>query len=267
MTYTKCRVRIDLEPKLLILILIFLITNVNIKKGNYMSELITQSTVIEMGFTKSMITRLLPPPIERPNPHYKCAAPMKLWEKDEVLKVMNTKAYEEMAKKVKKRKAAAKKAAITKAENLQINMSEIGKELKITIIADEELVRKTLKDREQYIILGLESQIDCLLYKPSKYMTEEDTDELNQLTDQLDDLKKSGIGIPNIDTLNRWIVNYIRHNLVEYDTNLKHLYGKTGKQSGYETFKKVILEKIAELYPKYKDECERQIENIAICKY
>lgn len=46
------------------------------------SELITQSTVMEMGFTKAMIKNLLPEPITKPNPIYHCAAPMKLWEKD-----------------------------------------------------------------------------------------------------------------------------------------------------------------------------------------
>ena len=40
-------------------------------------EFITKSAIMEMGFTKSMIEKLLPEPTEKPNPYYKKAAPMK----------------------------------------------------------------------------------------------------------------------------------------------------------------------------------------------
>lgn len=57
----------------------------------------------------------------------------------------------------------------------------------------------------------------------------------------------------------RWIVNYIRHNLTEYDDYINKIYGKIGKSELYYILHSYILEKIGELYPKYKDECERQI--------
>lgn len=41
-------------------------------------KMITQSAVLSMGFTKSMIDKLLPAPTLKQNPHYKSSAPMKL---------------------------------------------------------------------------------------------------------------------------------------------------------------------------------------------
>ena len=48
---------------------------------NQKAEMITQSTILEMGWTKSMITKLLPEPILKPNPHYRSAAPNEDMEK------------------------------------------------------------------------------------------------------------------------------------------------------------------------------------------
>ena len=48
---------------------------------NQKEEMITQSTIIGMGWTKTMITKFLPEPTLKDNPHYQNAAPMKLWRK------------------------------------------------------------------------------------------------------------------------------------------------------------------------------------------
>ena len=82
-------------------------------------NMITQSTVIDKGFTKAMIKKLLPSPIERPNPNYKKAAPMKLYVESDVLKVMETDEYKEEWEKAQKRKTSALKAVETKKENLK----------------------------------------------------------------------------------------------------------------------------------------------------
>lgn len=72
------------------------------------------------------------------------------------------------------------------------------------------------------------------------------------------------INSANIDkeVLQRWIVNYIRHNLVDYDDGLEIMYGKVGKIDTYPKFKEAILKKIASVYPQYAEECKRQIMSI-----
>jgi hypothetical protein len=60
--------------------------------------------------------------------------------------------------------------------------------------------------------------------------------------------------------LDRITVNYIRHNLTEYDYELYDLFGKVGKQEAVCTVKCIMLDKIGELYPYLVDECLRQKE-------
>jgi len=59
--------------------------------------------------------------------------------------------------------------------------------------------------------------------------------------------------------LSRIMVNYIRHNLTSYEDLLEELRGKEGKYEAYMKLKNKILEKIAEVYPELKEECNRQM--------
>lgn len=65
---------------------------------------------------------------------------------------------------------------------------------------------------------------------------------------------------PNKETLDRWKVNFIRHNLCEYDDSLTALFGLVGKDSLYYRLKAETLSKIAEVYPELKAECMRQMK-------
>lgn len=199
-----------------------------------MKELINQTTVIEMGFTKTMIKKLLPAPIEKPNPHNK-AAPIKLFEKDTVEKVMQTEEYKAEYEKAQKRKTAASKAVKTKEETLLQEMSEIVKSIKIKVIPEERLITRAIADYNAH--------------------QQEKSGELYFTKVKAEDLTE--------ETLNRLIVNYIRHKLTTYDRNLLNLNGRTGKQKGYIDYKEAILQQIALAYPKYKEECQRQIERSA----
>lgn len=80
-------------------------------------SLIPQTTVLSMGFTKSMIDKLLPAPTLKQNPRYKSSAPMKLWKETDVLAAMDTDAFREAIAKAERRKAAAAKAVDTKRKN------------------------------------------------------------------------------------------------------------------------------------------------------
>ena len=68
---------------------------------NGKSQTITQSTILAMGWTKTMIKNLLPEPTVKPNPHYECASPMKLWEKEKVLEIMETDDFKQALEKSK----------------------------------------------------------------------------------------------------------------------------------------------------------------------
>lgn len=138
---------------------------------NGKSQMITQSTILAMGWTKTMIKNLLPEPTERPNPHYKCAAPMKLWEQDKVLEVMETEDFKKALEKASKRKNAAKSAVKTKEKHLKEKMVEIANSFEIRIIPDDELIEMVLKHNEERIennlwqsMLYYERKVDRYIY-------------------------------------------------------------------------------------------------------
>lgn len=76
-------------------------------------KMVCQSTILEMGWTKSMIARLLPEPTLRPNPYSKEKPPMKLWREEDVLACMETEEYKALHAKAEKRSRTAQVAHAT----------------------------------------------------------------------------------------------------------------------------------------------------------
>lgn len=76
-------------------------------------KMVCQSTILEMGWTKSMIARLLPEPTLRPNPYSKEKPPMKLWREEDVLACMETEEYKALHAKSEKRSRTAQVAHAT----------------------------------------------------------------------------------------------------------------------------------------------------------
>ena len=186
------------------------------------NKMITQSRIIEeYGWTKSLISKFLPDPVLKANPHYRKAAPMRLWDEDTVKQVMTTSEFQDAMEKANKRKKSASKAVETKYSNMNHSVQLFIDSITIKVLSDEELKTKALKAKQEW-------------YLKNAYTANE-------------------------ETINRWIVNYIRHNLVSYDNFLGSIDGKVGSVEAYPEVKIAVLEKIANTYPKYKDECERQI--------
>ena len=83
------------------------------------NKMITQSRIIEeYGWTKSLISKFLPDPVLKANPHYRKAAPMRLWDEDTVKQVMTTSEFQDAMEKANKRKKSASKAVETKYSNM-----------------------------------------------------------------------------------------------------------------------------------------------------
>ena len=193
---------------------------------------ISQSTVIGLGFTKTMIDKLLPPPVLVKNPHYKSSPPMKLWLESEVMEIMQTAEYQREKEKADKRRSAAKKAVATKTNNLSRQIDNMIDSIRIKIIADDVLVSRTIKFKQNWFDAHRDEMENYMVIKPGS---------INDLT------------------LQRWVVNYIRHQLTIYEAGLSTIEGKTGSTEVYQKLKIAVLNRIAVAYPKYKEECERQI--------
>lgn len=191
-------------------------------------KLITQSTVLSiMGFTKSMIDKLLPAPILRDNPRYKSAAPMKLWKEADVLAAMDTEAFREAAAKAERRKAAASKGVGTKRKNAELLADELIAAIHVQRIELPELERLALDAQQRWYDFRGRGEIE----------------------------------FPDRETVDRWMVNYIRHDLCKYDDSLYTLFrpGKMAdKDKLYPKVKRETLAKIAQVYPELAEECEAQ---------
>lgn len=190
-------------------------------------KMITQSAVLSMGFTKSMIDKLLPAPTLKQNPHYKSSAPMKLWEESVVLSAMETEAFREASAKAERRKAAASKGIDTKRKNAETLAEELIAAIRVQRIELPELERLTLDAQQRWYDFRGRGEIE----------------------------------FPDRETVDRWMVNYIRHELCEYDDSLYTLFcpGKMAdKYKLYPKIKRETLAKIAQVYPELAEECKAQ---------
>jgi len=62
-------------------------------------------------------------------------------------------------------------------------------------------------------------------------------------------------------TADRWMVNYIRHNLTQYDKIIERvLVDRVGREAGHALLKSKVLNQIAKVYPELKYECQRQLD-------
>ncbi len=194
-------------------------------------ETIVQSQLLEIGWTKSMIQKLLPEPELRRNPVYRSASPMKVWKKSVVEDVMQTEEFARLCEKAKRRSKSALKAVEKKRENLMKDTMQKLQTMSVKILPEDELIERTLEEKQEWYAFH-------------------------------DDFEIIRVETIAVEVLERWIVNFIRHNLVEYDESLYELRGRVGKSETYIAFKIGILSKIAEAYPQHADECERQIKEV-----
>ena len=210
----------------------------NITNGtNKKDKWVCMTTIKRRGFTQKLIDDLLPEPLMVPNPNGSKFAPMKLWKETDVENAMKNELF--LAKQTKReaRKAAAQKAVQTKTDKLLAEVEEQLANVKVAVIDLKELEKKTI-----------EAQQDWYDYQKGKHWYRGDYDYFESV-DGADD-----------ETLERWMVNYIRHELTSYDYRLDELYNRIGKGQAYMKLYSGIMGKIADAYPKFSDECKRQIE-------
>lgn len=200
-------------------------------------KMIAQTTIIEMGWTKTLIAKFLPEPTLKPNPYYKKAAPMKLWRESDVMEIMETPEFIEAMEKAAKRKVAAEKAVQTKVNILAQEMERVTASLNVKIVPEESLANRAISAKN--------------LWNEEKANMRNDWFYCPIIASDVDKA-----------TLDRWVVNYIRHHLVKYDKALGRMDGRVGKYDIYPDMKKAVLRKIAEVYPSYAEECQRQIDEL-----
>ena len=177
-----------------------------------------------MGFTDSIIKTLNIVPTEiKPNPHNKKNF-MKLYSEEYIDTILKSSEFVNLVGKNINRRLGALKSTNTKVEKLMRDIDNLN----ITIKRIENVELLALHQYNEYNITQL----------------------------RLANVKA------DVRFLDRLCVNYIRHELTNYDNSLDFTVGKVGKYKAFNRINEKIYTRIKEVYPQYSEECDRQLKII-----
>ena len=196
---------------------------------NPVDRMWTKSRIIrERRWTESLVKRFLGnPDATRPNPNYRSAAPMKLYQLGRVFEAESTDEFHEALTRANKRRRSALAVAQAKREEL-IDWAYSLPEPKLPGLSKENLSA-----------LAVDHYNDLWNWKRGNF-------------------DKSASVADDRDFLNRISVNYIRHELTDYEGRILEMRGKIGKNEALQTVRTKILHAIANRFGWLADECARQ---------
>jgi len=200
--------------------------------GDY-SLFYTKNQLKERGWTDKMISQLAGDhDKEKENPLFRGASAMKLYQRDRIEAIERGEAF---------------KAALAKAEVRRVSSGR----------AVETKRKKTLETVE-----GWNPEI---LTRPLPVVTKEAISSFNywkaEVEERTDKPSRYAKADSEPEFLRRITVNYLRHELSDYERRLNTLKkGAVGKREAYHLIREKVLNSIAEAYPSLREECERQKE-------
>lgn len=190
---------------------------------------LSQSKLIERGWTKTMIDQVLgEPDMFKPNPAYKSAAPMRLYSIYRIEAAESHPYFADHLTVVDKRRTAIQPSL-------------------------DKRRRKTLKEVENLCIriepVSLEQCQREALEGYFAYHDRSNAVDLNEVKNN------------NPDFVDRITVNHIRHNRTCYDEKLIEQAGKIGVAMAQEIVRAKVYKAIMSTYPALEDECRRQLDD------
>ena len=191
---------------------------------------ITKTTLKERGWSDALIEQLLPPPIVCRNPYYR-KMNMYLWKEYDVLEAEKQPEFTAHLKRRSVHQKRAQAAVRTKNRKMQERLTDAIARIRVEEVDYAQVVDDAVDAKQNWY----------------------------DMTGQYDRRVRGA----DQKTIERWTVNYIRHNLTTYDSFLYSAKGKTGISFAYPLYRRAVLEKIAEVYPWLYGECMRQMEYCA----
>lgn len=179
-------------------------------------EKLIRDSIKKRGWSDKMINELLPTPesIRKPNGKVKYC----LWRLKDVEDAETTPLFHNMQESYLKRKVSADRAVATKTESFMTEVDLAISKIRVKYIPPKQLLNETISAKQQW------------------YTTIGNWDIIN-------------VSTLDLDTLHRWEVNYIRHNLTAYDENLYNFKGRVGVREGYLKYRGAVMEAIEKVYP------------------
>ena len=158
---------------------------------------------------------------------------MKIWREEVVEAAIQSDGYAEAKAKSDKRKESAKKAVNTKTNKFYKRIEQILEDVKIKVIPMDELRKCTLEAKQKWY------------------------DYQSEIRDQ--ERGEHWAYDAEDSTVERWMVNYIRHNLTIYDYMLYSMIKENGDDVIYFKIHDGIIRKISDAYPMLSDACKNQL--------
>ncbi len=194
------------------------------KRRKKQPERITRSQLRERGWTEAAIRDFAGEPDEiLPNPFYRSGAPMQLYDLKRIKRKERTKGFRAWQEKSKARRAAAQGVADRKREETLQKVETL--EIKVVKYAGGRLLRKSI-----------EHYNNRRRWDDESFASEDDSPEF----------------------LQRIQVNYIRHQLTNYDREIEALFKRIGKQDAITALRLRIYTQIGKVYPRLREEADRQ---------
>ena len=176
-------------------------------------------TQLTKRWSNALIERYFPYPTEeKPNPQYKCGAPMQLYDINKVKRIESTKTFKADYKKVYENKVAARERAKRKREELIMYAN--GVQISIPFYEKDELIKKA-----------------CDHYNWWNDWKEWEYGDFRKATPSSDHF-----------FLKRICINYLRHQCTCYDVELGKFYRKVGVHDAHDVLQSRINEGIKQKY-------------------
>jgi hypothetical protein len=190
-------------------------------------RLITKTELKSRGWTDALIARFFPTPTkENPNPHYRSAAPVKLYDVAQVASIESTAEFKDALSAAADRSQRAKaKAAGRRAATIQ--WAEDLPTPEIPTYSRDELRDLACHHYEElWLARGKEKHAD--ITAPDGF-------------------------------LDRISVNFLRHQLSPYEERLFRSRGRVGASEARAIIRRQVLSTISKAYPWLSDECSKQM--------
>lgn len=178
----------------------------------------------ERGWTAALVKRFLGDPDGfKANPYYRNAAPQKLYLSSRVQAIEQTELFRDHRTK----SAIRREGALARAE-----------------VAREELQGRALAQVKVRAITWEKLRLSALAH-------------VRRRNDERGHYGEPDPSMAPEEVVHRWMVNYARHELSNYDRVRIKFFGKVGVHAAAEAVRDVVLDKIAETWPALKQACER----------
>ncbi len=188
------------------------------------------------GWSDRLIALLLKEPdLTCDNPHYKCAPPMRLYRRSRVHEAEKRKPFLAAMVGREQRQERARKAVETKREKLQDWIDRL--DVQVPVLDWDKLTQGAIAHYNDW----QEDRFD----RTGNY-----------------DIKMAGEHSDK-GFLDRIRVNYLRHELTDYEQTLDRMAGKVGASDGYVEVKVMMLNAIADTYPQLAAECRKQASAVS----